>query len=417
MNRIYELKNARMGLVNEAQKALDGKNMETYKAKMGEVEAMNQEIYALESLEAEKGRFDEHDKAMLNLHDTIQQKKEETVTENKMNKARQGNEYVNAFVKAISNGIQPKNVYLHEDLKPLQNAMSIGGGTPAGSDGGFLVPVEFDNMIHRKMKEYVRLADYFNVETVNSYTGWRAVETSATRKALPEIEEAATITPDEQPKFAKVTYTLRKFGDRIAISNELLADNTAGLMQYLADWFGPKVVMTENTLLLGLLSALTAKQLTAGKEIAELKTALNKELNTAISRNAVLLCNQSSYDYLDQAVDSNGRPMLVPNPADPDVYRFKGRPVISGDEDIIPTRVVTTSGATKGDYYPIYIGHFRAFGTLFRRGALEFASTNIGGTAWTNDTTEVRGIVRMDAKTVDAAAAIMKEIFVAATGS
>lgn len=146
-----------------------------------------------------------------------------------------------------------------------------------------------------------------------------------------------------------------------------------------------------------------------------IRSIINKGLNTAISRNAVLLTNGSGYDFLDQLTDSNGRGLLVPNPADPDVYRFKGRPVVMADADLIPSRTVTTAGATKGDYDPVYIGYFKAFGTLFRRMALEFETTNIGGSAWNNATTELRGIVRMDAQKVDEDAAVKREIFTPAS--
>ena len=54
----------------------------------------------------------------------------------------------------------------------------------------------------------------------------------------------------------------------------------------------------------------------------DLKSLLNKGLNTAISRNAMILTNGNGYDFFDQQEDKNGRPMLVPNPQDPDVYRF-----------------------------------------------------------------------------------------------
>ncbi len=273
------------------------------------------------------------------------------------------------------------------------------------------MPVEFDNMIQRKMKEFIHLADYFKVEPVTGYSGWRAVETTASREPLPLVGENTAIGMTEQPKFSRVDYTIKKYGDRIAISQELLEDNTAGLLQYIAEWFAPRVVLTENSLLLGLLSSLKAVSLTAGREVQELKSTLNKDLNTAISRNAVILTNGNGYDFLDQLTDNNGRGLLVPNPADPDVYRFKGRPVVMADADLIPGRKVTASGATKGDYDPVYIGYFRAFGTLFQRKAMEFATTNIGGNAWANDAPELRGIVRMDAQKVDESAAVKREIF------
>lgn len=411
MRKLYDLKNKRAGLLAEAKADLDKKDLEGYQAKMAEIKTMNAEIEAMEDLVAEEGRFDDGDKDAAFRAQVLENRKEEALKLSALDAARRGNEYVNAFAAALKNGVPVRAVGQHEELAPLAAALTIGGGTPAGSDGGFLVPVEFDNMIHTKLKEFVRLADYFNLETVSGFTGWRAVETTAGRKPLPLIGENTAIGENDQPSFRKVEYTIKKYGDRIAVSQELLEDNTAGLLQYIADWFVPRVVLTENSLLLGLLAGLKAENLTAGQEVKELKSVLNKGLNTAISRNAVLLTNGSGYDFLDQLEDKNGRGLLVPNPADPDVYRFKGRPVVMADADLIPGRTVTASGATKGDYDPLYVGYFRAFGTLFQRKALEFATTNIGGSAWANDTTELRGIVRMDAQKVDEAAAVKREIF------
>lgn len=415
MEKAYELKNKRQELLDKAKKAVEAKAMEEYSASMVEVKSINAEIEALESLDAEAGRFENHETRIGQLALAGEAIKAEEQKASAMDTARSGNEYANAWARAIRNKADVDGGAHDEKLKPLYNALTIGGGTPAGTEGGFLVPVEFDNMIHRKMKDLVRLADYFNVENVTGYTGWRAVETTASRTKLPEIDEAANIPENDKPSFKKITYTVRKFGDRIAISSELLNDNTAGLMAYLAEWFAPRVVMTENALLLGLLDGITAKSFTAGKEVAELKAVLNKGLNTAISRGAVLLANQSSYDFLDGINDADGRGILVPNPADQDVYRFKGRTIIAADNDLIPDRTVTATGAAKGDYYPLYVGNLKAFGTLFRRQALEFAATNIGGQAWTTAATEVRGIARMDAQRVDELAAVRREIFVPAT--
>lgn len=415
LRKLHDMKNRRGEKLDAAAKALELGNMEDYQKQYGDATAMNGEIDALQNMIAEQGRFDETDPVMLNLAITNGKRKEDDLLRNAVDTARSGNEYVQAFCAAIRTKADPENSMGNEKLTPLYNAMTIGGGTPTGSEGGFLVPIDFDNMIHKKMKEFIRLADFFKVENVTGYTGWRAVETTAGRSALPEIDEAAPIGENDKPSFKKITYTVKKYGDRIAVSSELMSDNTAGLMQYLAEWFGPRVVMTENSLLLALLNKLTAKSFTGGKELAELKSALNKGLNTAISKNATLLCNQSSYDFMDGLTDTMGRGILVPNPADPDVYRFKGRPVISADNDLVPDRTVTTAGATKGDYYPIYIGCMSAYATMFRRQALEFASTSVGGSSWANATSEVRGIVRMDAQAVDETAAVKREIFIPAT--
>lgn len=411
MRKLYDLKNKRAGILAEAEELLNKKDLENYQAKMAEVKAMNAEITAMEDLVAEEGRFSDSDPAAISRYEALTAKKQEEHLANDLDKARSGNEYLNAFVMALKNGIGLQAVGMHEKLAPLANALTISGGSPTGSDGGYLVPIDFDNMIHRKMKEFVRLAEYFNVETVNGYSGWRAVETTASRKALPLLGENTAIGATEQPSFQRVEYTIKKYGDRIIVSKELMDDNTAGLLQYIAEWFAPRVVMTENALLLGLLDGLEAKTLTAGKELAGLKSALNRALNTAISKNAVLLTNGNGYDFLDQLTDTNGRGLLVPDPTAPDVYRFKGRQVVMADADLMPSRNVSSGSTGKGDYDPIYLGYFKAFGTLFRRQALEFETTTVGGSAWANATTELRGIVRMDAQKVDENAAVKREIY------
>ena len=405
IRKIYDLKNTRKGLLVEAKAAVEAGTMELYNTKMAEVTKLNDEIGALELLVAEEGKFENTDTKMLNLNTVVENNKTENRLQSQIDNARSGNDYTNAWAYAISNGVIMKDAMKNESLAPLRNALTIGGIPAGGADGGFLVPLEFDNMIHLKMKDNIRLADFFNVETVSGLQGWRAVETTATRKALPAIDELGTLPKDDQPKFEKVTYGLKKYGDRIVISNELIADNTAGLMQYLSSWFAPKVVMTENALLLALLGTLVPKTLTATKEIQGIKAAFNKELNTAHSRVAVLIANQDSYDFLDNLTDTTGKGLLVPNLADPDTYRFKNKPISFADNDLLPNSVV---GADT--FAPIYIGCMKAFATLFKRGALEFATTNVGGDSWATDSNEVRGIVRMDAQKVDIKAAIVKNV-------
>ena len=415
MKELYNLKKDRYELLDEAKTALNAKDMDAYNAKMADVERLNAEIDAREKLDAELGRFDEADKHMLTIHDTQEKVKKDLKDATRLDAARSGNEYAQAFAEALVTGATIKNGVKNEKLAPLYNALTISGGSPTGADGGFLVPIDFDDKIQRKMKEFVRLSDYFHVEDVTTTSGWRAVETTASRKVLPKIGENTKITTNDQPSFAKVEYTIEKYGDRLPISQELLEDNTAGLLDYLAEWFAPRVVMTENSLLLALLDTLTAANLESGSEVKGIKQALNVGLNTAISRNAILLANQSGYAHLDELEDANGRPLLKPSITDPRAYMFDGRPIVAMDNDLLPNRTVTTSGATKGDYYPIYIGYMQAFGTLFRRKALEFRMTDIGGDAWANDAPEVRGIVRMDAQKVDENAAVKREIFIAAS--
>ena len=401
MKKIYELKNQRATLLNTAETALNDKNMDLYNSTMAEVKTLNEQISALEDLEAENGRFT--GAGITNLSG---------VTGGTID--RDDEEYLNAFFYAITNGITPKNGVGNEKVAVLYNALTEGGGTPAGKDGGFLVPTSFNNMIIEQRRQLVQLADLFNVETVTTPTGWRAVDTVPTA-GFDVVDEMGTISATgDQPAFTKVTYSLAKYGLRVPVSSELINDNTAGLMAYLARWFAKKGVITENKKLIALLDTLTASNLTVGKEVDALKSAINKDLDPDISLNAVIVTNQSGYDYLDSLKDETGRGLIQPDPTTGSPMIFKNKRIVMMSDASLPNRVVTTTGVTKGTYYPVYVGDYKVFGTLFRGKTLEVASTNIGGNAWATDSTEVRGIMRLDVQKLDAAAAIKREIFIAA---
>lgn len=396
-----ELKSKRAEKVKEGEALLAKKDFEGHKVLMSEVEKMNVEIDAVEKQLAEEGRFSDGDSRMKAMAAEYQAKQEDKAKGAAVDTIRRTNEYANAFVKALRSGATVKRARGVEGYEPLYKALQETGGDPEGADGGFLVPLDFDNMIHEYEKEYLDLAQFFTVENVRALSGWRAVE-QGKRKALPKITEMGTIGKDDQPKFAKVTYTVDKYGDRLPVSAELLEDNTAGLLQYLAGWFGPKYILTKNTLLLSLLTALeTEVPLTAGSEAKELRKALITKLNTAHSMSATLLTNQNGYAEMDGWEDANKRPLLVPNPADPNVYRLSGRRVVYGDNDLIPDET------TK---HPIYVGNFKALGTLFVRKGIEMAATDVGGDAWATDSYEIRGLCRLAAATMDKAAAFKATI-------
>ena len=122
------------------------------------------------------------------------------------------NEYARAFASAVRCGARPGRPMIDETHKVLYDALTIAGGSPAGEDGGFLVPEDIDNTIRELRRDFSPLSDLFNVEAVSSNTGWRVVDTAPTTgmtALTSEIPEDG-IAQDDQPAFAKVTYTLTK---------------------------------------------------------------------------------------------------------------------------------------------------------------------------------------------------------------
>lgn len=317
---------------------------------------------------------------------------------------RASKEYTKQWMNAMRKGVTPKNVGERgaEDFGLLVNALTETGGSPAGEEGGFLNPVDFDNMIHELSREFVDLSNSFNVETVTTLTGWRVIEQFAAALGLTktdtELEVKADEDEGESPKFTKIEFSLDEYSDFLRVGNNLMSDTPVNLMAYLARWFSKKLVLTKNGLILGLINAITPTNVTdPANAFSAIKTALNKTLDPAFSVSASLFTNQTGLDILDQLEDGTGRPLLQPDPANVTTWRVKGRPVVY----LSDAHWANVSGPTRSR---IAIGDGREYATLFMRAAFEFASTNIGGSAWRSNSTEVRGIARLDCQEMDTGA-------------
>ena len=394
--KILDLKNQRKIALDNAQTHLDSKDMDKYNAAMKEVEGFNAEIEACENLLNEQKRHPAPQKMNIPSNND----NNDDITMSKVDKARSGKEYFNAFVKAIAHGADMKKDAFIEDYAILFNALTVGGGTPEGADGGFLVPIDVDNTINQLRRQFFDLSSLFNNETVTTMSGWRVVDETPTLGMTP-VDEMATIPKDDQPKFGKVEYKVSKYGLILPVSNELLADNAANLINYIGGWFVRKELITKRNLVLGLLRKLTAIVVTAGKEVEAIKTAINKTLDPEIAANAKIITNQSGFNALDLLVETTGKPLMQPNITNETDYKVKGKEIIVVSDAHLPN----VSGKA-----PVFIGDYKQYGTVFTRKPFEMVSTTIGGNAWTTDSTEVRGIIRLDGQVFDDEAATYLQI-------
>ena len=86
-------------------------------------------------------------------------------------------EYARAFAAALRRGDRPRRDGVNDQNRILYDALTIAGGSPAGEDGGYLVPEDMDTSIREQMRAMQPLSAFVNVETVGSNTGWRVVDT------------------------------------------------------------------------------------------------------------------------------------------------------------------------------------------------------------------------------------------------
>lgn len=317
-------------------------------------------------------------------------------------------ECIHAFCECVRAGAAGDRTRYLQNADIVHRAVKNEGmteGTPA--DGGLIVPSDIQTMIREQMRALNPLSELFTVETVSTNTGSRVRDTAPTN-GFTKVAEMGEISKDDKPAFAKVEFTVEDYALIVPVSNDLLKDTDQNLLAYLSRWLGKKAVITENKLLLTLLTTLdgAAASITESGALKAIKKLVNTTLDPIFGVSASFLTNQSGFNFLDSLEDGNGRPLLQINPADRTQYMVGGRAVHVVSDAVLPNK--TTA--------PLYVGDFKSFGTLFRRQAMEIASTNVGGNAWNTNSTEVRAITRLDAKQFDAAAVAAGKITLPGAG-
>ncbi|WP_427112991.1 phage major capsid protein [Megasphaera sueciensis] len=271
-------------------------------------------------------------------------------------------------------------------------------GTPGqagGTDtkGGYLVPTEQFQQILEFRRAYQALKPYCNIVSVTSRKGTMPT-IGHEDGTLTAFEELNAIKQDDLD-FGQIQFSTADYGDIIPIARELLQDIDVDLMGLVGRRFTQKSVNTENAQIVGIINGLTKHSISDYTGIA---TALNKELDPAISANAVIFTNQTGYDYLDNLVDANKRPLLTQSLADPTQYLFKGRKVVVL-KDTLLTSDTSTAGTTK---VPFLIGSMADLVYFWDRVGVEVAVSDQAG--FTSNAIFVRAIERFGVTAVDTGA-------------
>lgn len=275
-------------------------------------------------------------------------------------------------------------------------------------DGGFLVPVEQQNQIHELKRQLNPLKDRCTVIPVGSMSGTMPIEVNA-EDELIDFDEMTDITTSSI-KFGQVAYKVKSCGDIIPVSRELLADEKAGLVPYIGKRFAQKAVRKENKDILAIVKTATDKGVSNSHEI--LTTALNKELDVAISDMAIILTNQDGYDYLDKLTDKNGQPLLTERLDMPGAKFYKGKEIVRVSNKSLENEKVTVKDADGKDVeqvqIPFFVGSLSEMVTFFDREGLEVAVSEHAG--FRKNALLLRAIERFDVKPVDKEAMVKVKI-------
>lgn len=302
-------------------------------------------------------------------------------------------------VQDVDHTVVFNKLVLGRTLTAAEQAFVNAAGTPGlveaeDARGGYLVPEEQQTQIYELKRELVSLKPYCNVVAVGTKSGSMPLEVEASDKLI-NFEELNEINQGN-PTFGNVAWSVADYGDIIPLSNSLLADEKANLTSYIGRRFSKKAVRTENEKIIAVFKTATKK---AGTTYDAIKTALNKDLDPAIARGAVIVTNQTGYDWLDGMKDGQGHDLLQPMLSDPKKMMFRGCEIIV----LSDLELTGTSGK-----YNFYVGSLEEMVAFFdRQGVVMAVSTDAG---FTKNATMMRVIERFDVKAVDTKAMVNVEI-------
>ena len=268
-------------------------------------------------------------------------------------------------------------------------------GTKA--DGGYTVPEDIQTKINQYKKATFSLESLVDVETVKTNSGKRAFQKKAQVTGFKVVAESGKIQATETPQFELLSYDIKKYAGYMPVTNELLADSDANIINTLVKWLGEEDVATKNA---QILAAIGTKAETDLKNLDGIKKAINVTLGSAFAGSVTILTNDDGLQYLDTLVDKNGRYLLTPSIQDP------AKKVLAVGASTIPIVVVPNSVmAIKTNKVPFIIGDLKEAVKIFDRAKLSIMTSNTAAVGQLNafemDLTLFRGIERFDCKVKD----------------
>ena len=225
MSKILELREKRAKLWDKTKAFLDSKrdendmlsseDTETYEKMETEVVNLGKEIERLER----QATIDLELSKPINTPIKIRPSKN-----GNMKTGRATDEYKQAFWNAMRN----KNSF------DIQNALQVG----TDSEGGYLVPDEFENTLIEALEEENIFRTLANVITTSS--GDRKIPVVATKGTASWVDEEGIILESDDG-FGQVSIGAYKLATMIKVSEELLNDSIFNLEKYVAKEFARRI--------------------------------------------------------------------------------------------------------------------------------------------------------------------------------
>lgn len=261
--------------------------------------------------------------------------------------------------------------------------------TPA--DGGYTVPEDISTRINTLREEHFSLSSLIDHEAVSTLSGRRTYKKRAQHTGFQKVGEKGKITKTGKPQFSVLEYTIQKFAGYMPVTNELLEDSDAAIVDVMTEWLALDSVATENA---QILAKIKEKGETTITGINDIKKAINVTL-ASFAGSCRIVTNSDGLQYLDTLEDGNGRPLLSPDPARPmGMYLSVGARSIP--LDVVPNDVLPTDTQK----IPFIMGDLFEYLKQFDRKGMTLTTSNTAAVtdfnAFEEDMTLIRAIMRAD---------------------
>ncbi|MGL5191333.1 MAG: phage major capsid protein [Cetobacterium sp.] len=270
----------------------------------------------------------------------------------------------------------------------VNNKMSEG----APADGGYTVPEDILTQINTYRESKRSLIDLVNVENVTTNKGQRTFKKRSQQTGFTKVGEGGKIGAKATPQFERLAYEIEKYAGYFPVTNELLADSDANIVNVLIEWIGDESRVTRNKLIL---EQINLKEQVALSGLDDIKKALNVTLGSAFKNTSKIVTNDDGLQYLDTLKDSDGKYLLQPNPANPMEMR------LCAGATVVPVEVYPNADMpTVSNKIPMIIGDLKEAIKFWDRQKMNIKMSDIAVVgdlnAYEEDLTLFRAIERED---------------------
>lgn len=268
------------------------------------------------------------------LMDEVDRLKTEYETEKRIYEASKANDPVGkAFEDPAANATPEKTAA--EKFADAVKSIITKGAVPSesvGADGGYTVPEDIQTDINKWAEVDYSLLNDIDVVNVTTNKGARTYQKKGDADVFTDLDENGAITGQlAPPNFERVTYTIQDRAGFMPVSNDLISDSTANIVQVVTDWIGKSNVATSNAKILAIVKKKTQLNFCGIKGI---KKAVNVTLGQAYKNGTKIYTNDDGLNFLDTLDDANGRPLLNPDPTSPAQLQLRCGTVVA------PIRVI-----------------------------------------------------------------------------